>query len=184
MHRKPTKPGKILAGIAVLCLLVALCTTGGVYAYLVSVAPPLSNSFEPAVVTCDVEEVFTDGVKRDVRVRNTGNINAFIRAAVVVNFVSDDGKILATSPVPNTDYTVSWDASGWMQGADGYWYHRKAVAPDGLTAPLIKEAKALSAPAGYRLQIQIVAAAVQAAPSDAVGQAWGATVSDGELIPG
>ena len=48
---------------------------------------------------------------------------------------------------------------------------------------LIDSAVAVSAPAGYRLNIQILATAIQSAPDDAVQEAWGITPVNGELIP-
>ena len=156
---------------------------GGVVAYLSSRTEPVINEFVPAKVSCEVEETFESGVKSEVAIRNTGNIDAYIRACVVVNFISADGKILATAPQENTDYMILWNSHGWIKGADGYWYHQKAVAPDNTTTVLIESASVISAPEGYRLDIQIVASAIQSEPHSAVQEAWGITPVNGELIP-
>lgn len=169
--------------IAALCLCLIVCTVGGVYAYLTAKTDPVSNEFIPAKVSCSVEEEFTDGVKSDVTVRNTGNVDAYIRATMVATYVSEDGKVLATAPVEGADYTVDWAADGWTKGADGYWYHVKSVKPDETTGCLINSAQAVSSPSGYRLNIQILATGIQSAPDTAVQDAWGVTVSNGELIP-
>lgn len=176
IHRKA-------AIVAMLCLCAALCIVGGSFAYLIANTDTLSNEFVPATVSCVVEEVFENGVKENVRVRNTGNIDAYIRAAVVVTFVSEDGRVLATPPKEDVDYTVTWGASGWQKGTDGYWYHKKAVAPEALTAPLIETASAISAPDGYRLNIQIIVSAIQSFPEASVKEAWGVNLSNGELVP-
>lgn len=169
--------------LAIACICIATCTAGGAFAYLTAGTDPLSNQFVPAKVTCAVEEVFENGVKEDVRVRNTGNIHAYIRAAVVATFVAEDGKVLATAPKETVDYTVKWGTSGWVKGSDGYWYYTQAVAPDGLTAKLIESATAISVPDGYRLHLQIIATAIQSAPEQAVVEAWGVTLTDGTLVP-
>lgn len=165
-----------------LCLCLVACAVGGVYAYLSAKTDPVSNEFIPANVSCLVEEEFNDGVKRDVKVRNTGNIDAFIRATVIATFVSDDGKVLATAPLEGTDYVVDWAADGWQKGTDGYWYHAKAVKPNETTGLLVNSIQSASAPSGYRLHVQILATGIQAAPLNVVQEAWGVSVSNGEIL--
>ena len=177
------KTNRKLVGIAILCLCIVAGTIGSVAAYLTSRTEPATNEFVPAKVSCAVEEIFKDGVKNDVKIRNTGNVDAYIRVSVIANFVSDDGKILAADPQEGVDYIVTWNPYGWEKGTDGYWYHQKAVAPDGLTSMLIETAVAISAPDGYRLNLQILATAIQASPDSAVQEAWGITPINGELIP-
>jgi hypothetical protein len=166
-----------------LCLSIVICAAGGVYAYITAGTDTLSNAFTPATVSCTVEEVFENGVKENVRVRNTGNIDAYIRAVVVATFVSEEGKVLAVSPKEGVDYTVTWGTSGWVKGSDGYWYHRRAVAPGTLTAVLVETISATSVPDGYRLNIQIVASAIQSVPESSVTEAWGVSLSNGEIVP-
>lgn len=175
---KNKKTGFIIA----ICLLIVACATVSTFAYLIDSTAPISNEFVPAKVTCEVEETFENGVKENVCVKNTGNIDAFIRASVVVDFVSDDNKILATAPLENVNYSVVWGAD-WQKGKDGYWYYKKAIAPDKMTTPLINTATEIFAPYGYRLNIQIIASAVQSTPESAVKDAWGISLTNGELIP-
>lgn len=177
------KTNRKLVGIAILCLCIVAGTIGSVAAYLTSRTEPVTNEFVPAKVSCVVEEVFENGVKNDVKIRNTGNVDAYIRVSVVANFVSDDGKVLATAPQEGTDYRVIWSPYGWQKGTDGYWYHQKAIAPDDLTSMLIESASVISAPEGYHLDIQIIASAIQSEPYSAVQEAWGITPINGELIP-
>lgn len=174
---------KIVFIVLYLCLCVIAFTVGGAYAYLTAKTDSLSNEFIPAKVSCSIEENFSNGIKSNVKVRNTGNIDAYIRAAVVATFVSDDGKVLATAPKESVDYIVIWGAEGWINGADGYWYHTKSVAPEEATVSLIESAYAVSVPSGYRLHIQILATGLQAAPDHAVQEAWGVTISNGEIVP-
>jgi hypothetical protein len=177
------KLNKKIVIIVFLCLCIVTSAVGGVVAYLTSRTEPVTNEFVPAKVSCVVEEVFENGVKNDVKIRNTGNVDAYIRVSVVANFVSDDGKVLATAPQEGTDYRVIWSPYGWQKGTDGYWYHQKAIAPDDLTSMLIESASVISAPEGYHLDIQIIASAIQSEPYSAVQEAWGITPVNGELIP-
>lgn len=176
------KKGKTVLLVA-LCLLLLLGSAGGVWAYLSAKTNTLSNRFEPAKVTCRVEESFLAGVKSDVAVRNTGNVKAYIRAAVIATFVDEEGKVLAVSPKEGEDYTVTWGEGEWTRGADGYWYFASPVSPDELTGKLIQTATAASAPEGYRLNLQILATAIQAEPAEAVEQAWGFAPTGDKLLP-
>ena len=177
------KSNRIIIFVPILCLCIAACSVGGIYAYLTTGTDSLYNEFAPAKVTCVVEENFADGIKSDVMVRNTSNVDAFIRVAVVATFVSQDGKVLATAPKEGVDYVVNWSAAGWRKGTDGYWYHAKPVAPGETTTQLIENAAVVSAPTDFRLHIQILATALQSAPDSAVQEAWGVDVINGEIAP-
>ena len=183
MRRRTRKKKVNVAVIAVLFLCIIAGTVGGVYAYLTAKTDPISNEFVPAKVSCLVEEDFAEGVKSNVKVRNTGNIDAYIRAVVVATFVSEDGKVLATAPKESVDYFIQWGDDGWIKGQDGYWYHTKPVKPEETTVPLIESAYELSVPDGYRLHLQILATGVQSDPAIAVQEAWGVSVNNGELLP-
>lgn len=164
----------------VLLLLVPvllICAVGGVYAYITAKTVDITNRFDPVEVTCRVEEQFDGEVKRDVRIRNTGDINGFIRAMVVVSWVNSNGKVLAAAPVEGVDYTVEWGDGQWSKGSDGFWYHGAAVPPNGTTGYLIKTLSPTTTPAGYQLQVQIFATAIQADPPAAAEAAWGVDVS-------
>lgn len=169
--------------IVALCFVVLACVAGGVWAYLNSKTETVSNEFVPAKVSCSIEETFNGEVKSDVKIKNTGNVDAYIRAMVIVNFKSSDGKILATSPKEGVDYNITWASRGWAKGSDGFWYYSESVAPEALTANLIETASAISAPKGYSLDIQIIASAIQSDPDRAVIEAWGITPSNGMIYP-
>lgn len=154
-----------------------VCAVGGVYAYLTAKTAEITNQFEPVEVTCQVEEQFDGNVKQDVRIRNTGDINAFIRATVVATWVDSNGKVLAKAPVEGTDYTVEWSDGQWHKGSDGYWYHAAAVPPNTTTGYLIKTLSPVTTQDGCRLQVQILATAIQADPSAVAEAAWGVDVS-------
>lgn len=170
----------------VLFLLVAVLLVagvGGVYAYITAKTAGLTNRFDPVEVTCQVEETFDGTVKQDVRIRNTGDINGFIRATVVASWVDSNGRVLATAPVEGADYTVEWGDGQWIKGSDGFWYHGAAVSPNGTTSYLIKSLSPISTPAGYHLQVQIIASAIQADPAEAVEAAWGVTANGYIITP-
>ena len=180
--------------------LLLLVTVGSTLAYIFTMTDPVENTFTPSKVSCAVVEnnnpdenradiVPNVSIKTNVQIKNTGDTDAYIRVAVVVNWMSTDGtKVWASKPVENTDYTIRYaENTGWEKGSDGYWYYTKPVPPtegSNLTDILINEAKVLEpAPLdGYYLSIEIVASALQAKPASVVTSQWGVTVAnDGSI---
>ena len=161
-----------LSIIAVLLILLAVFTVSGTLAYLIVTTDSVTNTFVPGSVTCAVEETFDGTTKSDVKVKNTGNVDAYIRAAVVVNWVDADGNVCAQA---HTAPTISYNDTDWTKGADGYWYYKEAVAPGALTNNLINTATSTAQADGCKLQIEIIASAIQAEGTGATGaaDAWG-----------
>ena len=183
MRKRVRKFNKKVATVVALCVCIALCCVAGTVAYLISRTDPLDNVFVPAKVTCEVDESFSNGVKSDVKVRNTGDVNAYIRATVVVTFVSSDNKVYANAPIEGAHYSVVWSNNKWKKGTDGFWYYSNPVAPNSTTTNLIEEATEISTPDGYSLNIQIIATAIQSDPDTAVQNAWGITPVNGTINP-
>ena len=170
--------------VALVALLVLLCcTVAGTLAYLVDKTPEVKNTFEPAKVTTEVKEEFDGTTKSEVKIRNTGNIPAYIRAAVIINWADKDGNVYGgAAPAETTDYTISYNKADWKL-IDGYWYCKTVVQVGSETPALIESCSKTSTaavPEGYDLQVTILADGIQA---DGVGSngktpmedAWGVT---------
>ena len=161
--------------VALVALLVLLCcTVAGTLAYLVDSTDPVTNTFTPASVSTEVNEDFDGITKSNVTIKNTGDIPAYIRAAVIINWADGDGNVSAT-PVKTTDYTIKWTKEGWVEHS-GYYYYTAPVAVGALTGQLFtgcELAKGVTPPEGYSLQVTILADGIQSEPADAVIQAWG-----------
>ena len=164
-------------------LLVALLGVAGTYAYLIATTSPVENSFTPATVSCKIDETFTNNIKTNVRIKNTSDVDAYIRASIVVSFVDTDENTVGIVPVLGTDYTMELNLNGtsWFKGGDGFYYCRAKVAPSDFKPVLITEAKPIGN-SPYRLKIEIVASAIQSLPTNAVTDAWGVTVDSNGMI--
>ena len=169
----------ILITSVALLLLVAVGTT---LAYVFTKTEPVENKFNPSKVSCAVVEngnlsentanvVQTGKSKTNVQIKNTGDTDAYIRAAVVVNWMNEDGtRAWATKPVQGADYSISYNLNdnGWVDGGDGYYYYTQPVDPGDMTNILITSAtQNATGPKGtdgtqYYLSIEIVASAIQA----------------------
>ena len=155
------------------CLLGVL-TVGTTLAYLFVEGGQAENVFTPAYVSCSVsEDGYTgDGntqtetaSKSNVRIENTGNIPAYIRAYIVINWKNEDGTGYAQTPVADVDYSLQLaQGTGWFY-ADGAWYFSEAVEPSALTDVLITSCQVregANVPENAYLSVEIVATAVQA----------------------
>lgn len=173
-HRK-----RLWTGIA---LALALCcvVSGITLAYIFTNTAEVKNEFVPAEVSCEVVETFDGETKSDVTIKNTGKTDSYIRAAIVVTWMSEDGtQVSATKPIAGTDYSVTF-ASGtaWEASADGFWYFKNPVAVGATTDVLIESCTCLvTPPEGFYLSVEIVASAIQASPTTVVTTNWSSGVS-------
>lgn len=160
--------------LVVSVLALVLAVAGGTLAWLTANSGPVTNTFTPAQVTCEVDETFQNNVKSAVSIKNTSNIDAYIRAYVVVTWKDAQGNVYGM-PVKDTDYNISYDlGNGWEKGSDGYYYFTKPVGVDKTTSELIKTCAPVAdkAPAGYDLSVEIIAEAIQSQPTTTVISVW------------
>lgn len=73
----------------------------------------MENTFNPAQISCLVTEEFENNIKTNVSIKNTGNTDAYIRAAVIVTWVDNDGNVYATAPQVGTDYNITF-SDNWL----------------------------------------------------------------------
>lgn len=160
---------KTILMLAAMVLLLTV-TVGSTIAYLVASTDSVENTFEPAYVTSKVEETFDGNQKSNVSIKNTGNIDAKIRAAIVVTWKDENGYTMASQPEDAT-YTMDLDLSnGWTKRNDGFYYWDKSVAPQECTGVLIKSCTQTGGVGKYQLCVEVIGSAIQAEG----GADWGA----------
>ena len=132
----------------------------------------IANEVDVAVV-----ETFSASskTKADVNVHNTGTTNAFIRAAVIANWVTiKDGNAIIVAPLNTAtaagQCSFSGIGTGWSLGSDGFYYYNKVIEPDKEpTNKLFAYLNALTPPTGLsdaQLQVVIVAQGLPAENAD------------------
>ena len=175
----------IIAVVAILCSIIACATI----AFVFTSTKPLENTFTDAYVACDVLETFDGTTKTDVTIKNTGEVQSYIRAKVVVTWMSDDKtKVTALKPIDDTDYVITYAdeanaATNWEKGLDGYWYYKLPVNVGKETEELIESCslkEGITAPYGYYLSVEIVASAIQSTPETVVKEQWSSGISDAD----
>ena len=165
-YPSPRKPGALLLTL----VLLALALTGATLAYLIT----------PAHVSCTVTEDFDGTTKKNVNVTNTGDIDAYLRVKLVTYRVNDDGQhIGGTAAIP-----AFTPGDGWVAYGD-YYYYTYPVAPGQQPeTPLIDSLTltgSYSDADGGKQALEIMAEAIQSAPEEAAGQAWGVTITPGRV---
>lgn len=182
--KRRQKAKRVGSGFVLLILAVVLAI-GGTLAYIIANTASVENKFTPGEVRCEVlEDPFDKITKSNVRIKNTGNTAAYIRATYVVTWQKDDGTVNAKKPVAGTDYTIAFaENTGWELIGD-YWYYTSPVAAEDKTKVLInscKLAEGASVPADCHLSVEIIASAIQSEPASVVAEKWHVAVDNGKI---
>lgn len=182
-HGRRLRWGKqfiLLAAIAVL----ALGIVGGTTAYLLTNTGNVVNTFAPGYVSCEINEDFESPYteKSNVTVKNTGNTDAYIRAAIIVTWLDKEtGNAVASVP-DGYSYTMTVNGDNKWILYDGYYYYPTPVSSGSSTdGSLLNCTVSYPTDPKYTLSVEILADAIQSSPANAVGQAWGVSISEGSV---
>lgn len=199
--RKRIKLSTVLVIAAALALVTAI---GGTMAWLTTHSEGLTNTFTPADIKGTIVENFGDKTtKKDVKIQNDSDVPVYVRVALVPTWVNAAQEPMA-EPCSMNDLLIKPTASaagvsgeiftpdsssGWVKGADGYYYYTTPVAAGATTNPLFAEAtvKADKTPAGCTMNLQVLLQMIQAEGVDEndkkpVELAWGVSVNaDGTI---
>lgn len=164
------------AVLLIAIILLISTAVGSTVAFLATKTEPVENAFEYANVSCEVmQDPDTDG-SSIVKVENTGTISAYIRAAVVANWMDTDGNIAASVP-EGYSYDLTCSPGSWVQGTDGFFYYPLPVAPGASTeGNLLTCTVACLETPKYTLSVEVLAEAIQSTPVSAVSEAWNVEV--------
>lgn len=170
--------GRKTALILSLCLIFALAV-GTTFALLKANTEPVTNTFTAAKSGTDIVEKLDGNQKKSIVVQNTGTAVSYVRVKLVMNWVDESGNVSAEPVNITPSITADWFEQ------DGIYYYKMPVAAKGETTNLLKTPITQpNAPAGYHLEVTVLAESIQAAPSAAVEGAWTAVkVVDGNLTP-
>lgn len=180
--RKPHKGRGRLAMMVLSVVLLLALAVGGTLAWLSTKTTSVTNTFTPAEVTCEVEEKFdkTIGVKTKVNVKNTGNIDVYIRVKLVTYRTNDAGQhIGGTAKLPVFTWGKNWVEHG------GYYYYTLPVAPGKKPAANLADCmtleKSYKDADGGKQALDVMAEAIQSTPEKAVADAWGVKIAPGSV---
>ena len=149
------KRGKKLTLMLSLVLLLTFAV-GGTVSYLVSRDFGKNHSFTPARVEIAVTE--QNGA---IQVSNEGTTDAYLRAAIVVNFEADNGDLSGTPPTEQ-DYQLTLASGQWYQDPETLFYYCTEPVAPGQAVVLVQSFSCLNAPLGYELSVEVAAEGIQA----------------------
>lgn len=153
-------------------LMVLFMSVGGTLAWLTAHTSAITNTFTVATPGVKIEEGFDKQTKSNVQVKNTGEVEAYIRVALVPTWEDENGNAVA-EPASLDDLSITWGNSGkWLKGTDGYWYYKEPVAP-GYSTEVLLEKATVTTENGYHMNLQVMADSIQADPTRAVTAMWG-----------
>ena len=203
--RKRTRKTKKSMALLASFLLLMCVTIGGTVAFLVDSSDVKANIFTPSKVTTEVVETRDGQTKSNVKIQNTGDTEAYIRAAVVVTWQDEAGNVYGQKPVSGTDYEMTFntdkqqdsegkDIGRWVLAEDGFYYWTEPVNgaredgfdeddPKTFTGVLIasctvKENADSTVPDTYFLNVEIIGSGIQSKPTNAVTSAWSSGVNE------
>lgn len=168
---------KSLTLIVAAALLLTI-TVGGTTAYFLDTTDEAVYTFQPGFLATGLQSADSTAI----RVENQGTVDAYIRVAIVGNWVDENNVILAPWM---GDVSIN-EADGWQQGEDGFYYYtarlaarENALTPNLLAAPIASG----EGPDGAALKLQVLHQSIQAdgrskSGAFAAEEAWHVTITE------
>ena len=164
--------------VALCVVLVAALAIGGTVAWLTASSDAVTNTFTPGDVTVEIKETVKNNIKKSVQIKNTGNVDAYIRVAVIVNCTDASGNVIMGTLPKWTPNSANWQRVG------DYYYYKGVLSVDGSTENLLGADFALQDASRY-YSMEILVQSIQAegtiteggVTKTAVEDAWKMTYS-------
>lgn len=177
--------------IAIIFALIATC--GSIFAYMFKQTEIKENNITPASVSCTVtevinkdqetQEVVNENVseKNSIKVKNTGNIDAYLRVRLVSYWIKEiDGELKI---IPKASVVPEFNvAEGWLKGSDNIYYYQYPIKPGESTGELLASVIYLAEEDDTRQAIEVFAEAIQSKPDSSVIDSWHVEVNDEGII--
>lgn len=165
----------------VLLTAAMIVLSSSIYAFMYKETPVQTNDFTNAIVDCEVNEMRTDNTKTSIAVRNTGNVDAYIRVRLVSYWVDEAKNIVAKASETPKLSSSNIDTYDWIADVDNdVYYYKHPVAPNANTENLLEKTQiTLVTEDGYKQVVEVFAEAIQAVPKKAVENSWNVTVENG-----
>lgn len=145
-------------------ILVITCTVGGTLAYLFTRTESITDTFEPANVSCTISN-------DQASVTNASETSVWLRVSITAVYRSTDPEKQNSIHWENPVITVT-PGDNWEKFGDFYYYKNSVDAGGAVDLPGIDVSGSVD---GFRIEKQILAEVIQSAPLIAVQEAWGMT---------
>ena len=165
----------ILLTVSVLVLCLAM--VGGTVAWITTSTAPVQNVFSLPNADITIEEEFDGQVKRNVRIKNTGDVPVFVRVKVLYTYKDQNGNVLPCNESDVYKDRGSTQRDAWKEDQHNTFYYRATLQPGEVTGALyetIQLMEGVTPPEGYTLDVHVIAQCVQAE---------GTKLVDGQEVP-
>lgn len=186
---------KFKKSIMAVCLLFAVAVgiimTEAYYTERTSATP---YTFSVPAPEINVVEILNSNTKNDVKIENSGTVDAFMRAKAIFTWQNDSGEILGQMPVEGVDYSISWNVHStpgidrWIKGSDDFYYYTSMVpAKNGdilsYTGVLFTSCTLLKAAPvdGYKLCVEILSQSYHSYPETEIEAIWPVEVNNNQI---
>lgn len=170
-HAAKKRGAKKLPTAAIAIFLVVIMAIGGTVAYLMDHTDSVINTFKPTSSGITIEEKLEENYKTEIAVKNTGEVDVYVRVSLVANYYDEDGNITGAADVPE----FKLNSEKWFK--DGNYYYYKQVLPAGkVSDDLLADSAKMEL--DENMQVIVLAQSVQASPSNLVHDKWGVNVND------
>lgn len=124
---------------------------GGIYAWS-KLSASVTNNIKTPTVDTEVVEKFDkdstvdwfDQVEKEVQFKNTGTAPVFLRVSYAEFWKDADGKVISGlvdgNEVVNKNWTEAWQ-NDWFDGGDGWYYYKKVLPANEMTAKVLTSLK-------------------------------------------
>ncbi len=165
---------------------VILAISSVTLAYLSQTTDSLENRFVPGKVDQTIHESFDGTTKEHVSIKNTGNVEVYVRVVLAANWLScpdTEGSAVISScsvagPAPLVQIELN-ETSSWFLASDGFYYYKALLLPGQTTSDLL-ESFTPPTQRGYHYALDVVSSTIQGDQADLVSSKWIHVSVDGE----
>ena len=173
---RPSRESKKSLTALIALILIICLAVGGTVAFIVTQTQAVKNTFTPADVEVDIQEVFQNNAKSSITVLNVDDadkedVPCYIRVKLVSNIQDNDGNVLRAAPLGKISL-----GNDWIDGGDGCYYYKNVVEVGQSTSNLLAEGASITLTDGQ--VVEVLAEGIQAMPKQAVIDAWGQTIAN------
>jgi len=143
----------------------------------------LENIFKISRPGIEIEEIFDFEHKKDIKVKNTGNTDVYIRVALSSFLIDEncDEEKCSRYPLKSTETDFELD-NNWLK-IDDYFYYRNVLSEGDITTDLLNGGSINNIKVdGKKLQVDVVAQSLQATPVETVEENWGVKTIEGIIV--
>ena len=165
----PVMSGRKKLIVALCLVLLVTASISATMAYFHRSSDPVINTFHAGSVGAEIREEVEDNVKKVITVTNTGASPVYVRIQLVSYYERSEGVVDASKASPTVSFTLG---ENWVKDGDTYYYS-VPLAAGATTTDLLNS----DVPMEAGQVIEVLADTVQAAPAQAVKEAWGVEAS-------